>query len=141
MLKSLSKLLLMITLLVAFVGQAMAVHFVVPLEETLEQHTKVVQVNVSSDTNNVTNTNINTNTNTTVVLEHQAEESEDDCCEVECCENECICPANSCASFIYLQCSSYLSESVALTESLLPSVIKDTHFIATSLYRPPIFTS
>ena len=147
MLKSLSKLLFMITLLVAFVGQAMAVHFVVPIEETLDQHTKVLQVNVSSYTNNdaSNNTNIDANnvinTNTTKVLEHKAEENEDDCCEVECCENECICPANSCASFMYLESSFYLSESILLTEPSLPSVIKATQFISASLYRPPIFTS
>ncbi|MUH71268.1 hypothetical protein [Psychrosphaera haliotis] len=151
MLKSLSKLLFMITLLVAFVGQAMAVHFVVPLEETLDKHTKVLQVNVSSDTNNdasnsnnsYTNIDANNviNTNTTKVLEHKAEENEDDCCEVECCENECICPANSCASFMYLESSFYLSESILLTQPSLPSVIKATQFISALLYRPPIFTS
>ncbi len=147
MLKSLSKLLFMITLLVAFVGQAMAVHFVVPLEDTLDQQTKVLQVNVTSDTNNDASNNTNKdannviNTNTTTVLEHKAEESEGDCCEVECCENECICPANSCASFMYLESSFYLSESILLTEPSLPSVIKATQFISASLYRPPIFTS
>ena len=147
MLKSLSKLLFMITLLVAFVGQAMAVHFVVPLEDTLDQQTKVLQVNVTSDTNNDASNNTNKdannviNTNTTTVLEHKAEENEDDCCEVECCENECICPANSCASFMYLESSFYLSESILLTEPSLPSVIKATQFISASLYRPPIFTS
>ncbi|MBU2971925.1 hypothetical protein KO527_21530 [Pseudoalteromonas sp. C2R02] len=71
----------------------------------------------------------------------QSSENNDDCCEIECCESECICPANACISPVYLDTNLSLSELVILSESMLSLQSKDTHFIASSLYRPPIFTS
>jgi len=124
MLKSLSKLLFLITILVAFVGQTMAYHFMASYDGTSEQHLKIQQQTFVND-------NYSAN----------ASEDIDGCCEVECCESECICPANACASMAYLGNSLPLSELVVLSEPPLSLTTKATHFIATSLYRPPIFTS
>lgn len=120
--KSLSKLLIIMTILIAFVGQAIAYHFmdVYDAHSNL-QSTAQLQIN---DYYGV-----------------KSSENDDDCCEIECCESECICPANACISPVFLDTKLSLSELVILSESMLSLQSKDTHFIASSLYRPPIFTS
>jgi len=124
MLKSLLKLLSMIILLVAFIGQTMAYHFMESYDGFSEQRTKI-QHQTFVDVNDSSN----------------ASEDTDLCCEVECCESECICPANTCASSAYLDNSLPLSGVVFLSEPQFSLATKTTHFIATSLYRPPIFSS
>ncbi|PAJ72141.1 hypothetical protein CJF42_22815 [Pseudoalteromonas sp. NBT06-2] len=124
MLKPLSKLMLMITILVAFLGQTMSYHFMASYDGTSEFHTKIQQQTFVYD---------NDSSNTS--------ESIDDCCEVECCEIECICPANACASIAYLDNNIPISELLILSEPQLSLTTKGTHFIAKSLYRPPIFAS
>lgn len=124
MYKPLSKLLIIITILVAFVGQAMAYHFMA-VNDTHSNLQSTAQLKVfDNDT-----------------YDGQSSENNDDCCEIECCESECICPANACISPVYLDTNLSLSELVILSESMLSLQSKDTHFIASSLYRPPIFTS
>ena len=118
--KSLLKLLLTITLLVAFVGQTMADHFI-SSNTTLSEHFTKMQVDII----------VNDRVNALV----------DDCCEVECCENQCICPANACASIAYIDNNLPLTESMAISDPLLTLATKATYFIAASLYRPPIFTT
>lgn len=73
--------------------------------------------------------------------EEQTEEQSDDCCDVECCENECICPANACATIVYLSTSVSLSVWVTLSDSSFPLTVQSTRYINKPLYRPPIFPS
>ena len=119
MLKLPFQLLLTIAILVAFIGQTMAYHFMVSYDLTLEQHSQTQQQIFDIDS-------VDTSENI------------DDCCDVECCENECICPVNACASIAYLTNYLNLSEIALLSEPMLLLAIKDTRFIATYLYRPPI---
>ncbi|WP_042149971.1 hypothetical protein [Pseudoalteromonas sp. '520P1 No. 412'] len=122
MFKLLSKLLFIITIAVAFIGQTMAYHIMPSFDDMSELHTKVFQQAVENN-------------------DHDMNTSDDDCCEIDCCETECICPANACASFTYLDNNTDISELVILSEQQLSLATKSTHFIANSLYRPPIFTS
>ena len=132
MYKPLSKLLIIITILVAFVGQAMAYHFMA-VNDTHSNLQSTAQLQVfDNDTYDGQSSENN---------DGQSSENNDDCCEIECCESECICPANACISPVYLDTNLSLSELVILSESMLSLQSKDTHFIASSLYRPPIFTS
>ncbi len=124
MFKPLLKLLSVATLLIAFIGQTMAFHFMASYGDFSDLQDKPQQQIVVSHSDDV---------NTTKDV--------DDCCDIECCENICICPANACASIVYLDSVLLLSAVVLLNESLLPMVIKDTYFIATSFYRPPISVS
>lgn len=124
MYKPLSKLLIIITILVAFVGQAMAYHFMTVNDTDSDLHSTAQLQVFDNDT-----------------YDGQSSDNNDDCCEIECCESECICPANACISPVYLDTNLSLSELVILSESMLSLQSKDTHFIASSLYRPPIFTS
>lgn len=122
MLKRLSKLLITITMLFAFVGQTMAYHIVASDERVSAKKVKIYQQTVVNDKD-----------------EHST--LDDDCCDVECCENDCICPANTCATIAYLEDYRPLSEFVILGEALLSLATQSTRFIATSHYRPPIHTS
>lgn len=78
----LSKLVLMISLLVALVGQTMAFDFVgskvsASIIEAAEHQTVALSDgNLSTDT--------------------------DDCCDTQCCENDCICPDNACTTFVFI---------------------------------------
>lgn len=124
MFKSMSKLLFMIILLVAFVGQTMAYSLMASFDSISELQTST-QFQSSS-------------------TEHDLSEesaSEDDCCDVECCESECICPANGCASMVYLHSSLPISDIAVISESLNLLSTQAVLVIARSLYRPPIFTS
>ena len=123
MYKPLSQLLFMIILFVAFVGQTMAYASMVSYGSISELPTST-QLQSSS-------------------YEHSSTKSssQDDCCDVECCENECICPANTCASMVYLHSNLPLSDLAVISESLNLLATEATFFTATSLYRPPIFTS
>jgi hypothetical protein len=122
--KPLSKLLIIITILVAFVGQAMAYKFMA-VNDTDSNLQSTAQLQIFDNN----------------TFGEKSSENDDDCCEIECCESECICPANACTSNVYLDTNLSLSELVILSESMLSLQSKDTHFIASSLYRPPIFTS
>lgn len=122
--RPLSKLLLMITMLIAFVGQTMAYHFMASYDSSFEQHIEIPQKTIINDNSSA-----------------NPSESIDDCCEVECCESDCICPANACASIAYLDSRLLLSDIMVLSEPLLSLATKDTYFIASPFYRPPIFTS
>jgi hypothetical protein len=126
MFKSLSQLLFMIILLVAFVGQAMAYSLM-----------------TSFDSISQLQTSIQLQSSITEHDEHSSAESaaEDDCCNVECCESECICPENACASMVYLDSDLFVSELAFISESLNLLSTQATLVIARSLYRPPIFTS
>jgi hypothetical protein len=126
MLNTLSKLLFMIILLVAFVGQTMAYSLMTSYDSISELKTRTQSqaVNTGHD-------------------EYMSAEntSEDDCCDVECCESECICPANACGSMVYLHSNLLLSDSVVISESLNLLSTQAALVIKRSLYRPPIFTS
>jgi hypothetical protein len=113
----------MILLLLVFVGQTMAYSMMASYGSISELQTST-QFQSSS-------------------IEHASEgnASDDDCCDIECCESECICPANACASMVYLDSNLPLSNLAVITESLNLLSTQATFFIATSFFRPPIFTS
>ena len=126
MFKLLSQLLFMIIILVAFVGQITAYSLMASFDSISELQTST-QLQSSSTEHNEYSSAENT--------------SEDDCCDVECCESECICPANACASMVYLDSNLPLSNLAVIGESLNLLSTQAALVIARSLYRPPIFTS
>ena len=75
--------------------------------------------------------------------EHSSAESasEGDCCDVECCEDECICPADACASMVYIFSNVSITDPAILSESPNVDSFQATFFISPPVYRPPIFTS
>lgn len=129
----------MITVLVAFTAQAITYHFMLPHDDASTwQPSSQAQL----FDNQIESLNAQQGSSQQkLAVNDSASVKKGECCEVDCCENECICPANSCASTVYLKLNLPLIELVVLSESLLPLAIKQTHFIASLLHRPPIFIS
>lgn len=123
MFKSLPKMLFIILLLFVFVGQTMSYSIMASYDNISDLQTST-QFQSSSTKHSSTGSDL-----------------DDECCDVECCESECICPANACASMVYLDSKLPLSELAVITESLNLLSTQATFFIATSRFRPPIFTS
>ncbi|WP_133471684.1 hypothetical protein [Paraglaciecola marina] len=123
MFKPLSKLLIITSLLIAFVGQAMGSYVVTFDDARTNQQVNTQQLDAdeAGDNHGIT--------------------EKDDCCDVDCCEDQCFCPANACVAMIYLDNTVTQSCLKLISEFALPYTQKSPHYIATSLYRPPIFTS
>ncbi|RLV59853.1 hypothetical protein D5018_09755 [Parashewanella curva] len=126
-------------MLLAFVGQVVAYHYVAV-------HKDISNSQFSSQKLFLDNQDSDLTTRNDLLVEGAAKdqltsEKEEDCCEVQCCENDCFCPANACAPVVFLELSLPTLESAKISEPVLPVKSKSTRFIATSLYRPPIFTS
>ena len=124
MFNSLPNCLLMIIVLISFAGQSMAYHVATTHDELSNIPTQVQQKILVKSSESANNSADN-----------------DDCCEIDCCPGECICPANTCSSHAYFIATMSLSELVILSELQMSLATQDTYFLATSLYRPPIFFS
>ncbi|WP_440876290.1 hypothetical protein [Thalassotalea sp. PLHSN55] len=120
MLKPLSKLLIIITMLVAFFGQVIA-------GQGMAVQAQVQHENSTNSSQHIDDDCDNDNDSCDV-----------DCCQVECCETICICPTNTCSSMVYLDTRLSTLALVLLTESLQSQQIKAPRFIAAPFYRPPI---
>lgn len=124
MLTPLSKLLIIIIMLLSFTGQAMASQFVVSNQQT----TSTLQQLTPSLTHKT--------------VDSQSNESNDEvCCDIECCEGECICPANTCASFVFLDLFITSTEMRLLSEQVIKSHSHSPQSIIATPFRPPIFIS
>ncbi|MEP0354325.1 hypothetical protein [Paraglaciecola sp.] len=121
--KPLSKLLIMTTLLIAFVGQAMGSYVLTFDDVSANQQVNIQQQSAVKG-----------------YSDHDANEV-DDCCDIDCCEGECFCPENACTSVVYLDNPHAQSTLMLISEFALATVQESPQFFATSLYRPPIFTS
>ncbi|MGB1197457.1 MAG: hypothetical protein ACPG46_00320 [Thalassotalea sp.] len=143
--------------MVAFVGQAVvgqtiagqtaAYSFMVShndisnLQALSQAPSQVFSTALSQDIKQQTSVSAHLNSTVKAIANAKASEIADNCCDVECCEGECICPANTCASALYVNMAFLQSIFTMLSESTLGLTQKQPHFIASSLYRPPIFIS
>lgn len=120
-------------MLMTFVGQTVAVQYISIVNDIPDLHDKSQLVNVVNDSSN------------TAKIADSALEEEDcnevACCEVDCCESECICPANTCASIVYVDSELALSTVIILRGASQPFAAKSKQSTSSSLFRPPIFTS
>lgn len=116
MFKPLSKVLVVVAMLIAFVGQALA-YTAMSCEMSSGSHESHMNMNMDhGDMNKSSNG-----------------QSED------CCDVECICPANACSSTTVLNSSIDSTDIQIFSESVAALQSKQPHSISTSLYRPPIF--
>ena len=116
MFKPLSKVLVVVAMLIAFVGQAF-VYSAMPCEMSSGSHESHMNMNMDhGDMNKSSNG-----------------QSED------CCDVECICPANACSSTTVLNSSVDSTDIQIFSEFVAALQSKQPHSISTSLYRPPIF--
>ncbi|MDK2595605.1 hypothetical protein [Pseudoalteromonas obscura] len=124
MLKPISQVFIIIAMLIAFVGQAMAYNFTMSFE----------QASTSLDLAQASQT----------LADHSGKtgaSETDDCCEVECCENDCVCPGNACVSLMYLSTDMQSAQVVKHSELVINIDIGRPIPMTDSLFRPPIFAS
>lgn len=119
-----SKILIIATMLIAFVGQAIAFNTSTPCESPSDSHfdsTSKLEENHDVNPNNI--------------------DSAEDCCGIECCNVDCVCFANACSSFVYFSTETFSLSLIALSDQVYKQQSEQTNIITTLLYRPPIFTS
>lgn len=136
MCKPLSKVLIVMTMLIAFLGQTLAYsamacemagdahqahNTMVNGEETMSHHS---MDHSSSDHGNMNHP----------MPGQDKTSNSDDCCGVDC-----ICPANACTSFTLLSAPTTYVDLALLNEAVNLLPIEQPSSLPTSLYRPPIF--
>ena len=116
-----SQWIMVVVMLVAFLGQAMAYSTVLPCEAK-DEHV--------SDSLNNENAN-----------HDDADEHVSDCCDIECCDVDCICPSAACSSIVYLSNDVRLRKIMRVTQTLVIEQDIQPDPVSALHYRPPIFTS
>lgn len=130
MFKSLANILVVITMLVAFFGQAMASSTALPCDTSLSIQTESLQSEIPT----AINTTLNKQSTFSV-------SSSDDCCDIDCCALDCLCLASGCISFAYLNNGNIESKAIVFKEIIFIQPFQQTQAISSSLYRPPIVNS
>jgi hypothetical protein len=124
MCKAVSRALVTVVMLVAFVGQAIAFNTSMSCETSVDSLSHNVSELVKHYDSNLIDT-----------------DSPENCCGIECCDVDCNCLANACSSFVYLNTDVDSTKIAALSDVVYMQQSEQPKFIATLLYRPPIFTS
>jgi len=124
MFKSVSRVLVLLVMLTAFIGQAMAFNSATSCKTSVDS----LSHNVSEQVKHYDSNPIKI-------------ESSEDCCDIECCDLDCTCIANACSSFVYFNTDIEPTKTAALSEVVYRRHAEQPKSIATLLYRPPIFTS
>jgi len=132
---SFSRVLVVIAMLVALIGQALAyssmscdmthmTKFDASTSETSMSHEAMDHLTMSHKAMDHAN------------MDHMADKvmNMEDCCDVNC-----TCPANACSSIFVLESQDASLEAVSSSESLTQLTLAQPVSSISSLYRPPIF--
>ena len=124
MFKPLSKVLVVVAMLTAFVGQALA-YTSMSCEMSADSHQSHMTMEHSSMKSHEG-------------MEHgdmkASASSSKDCCDVDC-----ICPANACTSVTFLNSNNGSPDILGFTEAIVNQGAEPPKSMSTSLFRPPIF--
>ena len=121
MLKSFSKLLVVCTMLIAFVGQAWAGAFI-SCEMPMGSNNSVMEMSAHAMMDHSTMQDMQPM--------HQSAE--------DCCDTDCVCPGSACSSVFYLHTEINKSIFAHHNESILGTFFQLPNSFSSSLYRPPI---
>ncbi len=124
MFKVASKVLIIVIMLVAFVGQALAFNTSMPCETSVDA--------ISLDVKKLEK-HLDSNL--------KATDAPENCCGIACCDLGCTCIANACSSLVYFNTEVYATKVDAITEVINNQESAQPKAISALLYRPPIFTS
>lgn len=124
MFKAFSKIIVVVFMLIAFVGQALA-YTAMSCDMSSGSHESHMTMDHSSMKSHegMNHGDI-----------HEKSSSAEDCCE-----RNCVCPANACTSVIFLNSDNNEFDGFGLGEAVLSHNSEQPKSIYTSLYRPPIF--
>lgn len=124
MFKASSKVLIIVMMLVAFVGQVTAFNTSMSCEtsaDSLSAHSSELEQSIDSHSTDSDN--------------------QEDCCGIECCDGGCTCITNACSSFAYFNTEIDPTKTTLLSEAVYMQQSEQPKSISTLLYRPPIFIS
>jgi len=124
MFQTVLKVLVIVVMLVAFVGQAVTFNTSMSCETSVETITPNFSELVKHNNSNPIDT-----------------DNSEDCCGIECCEIDCSCIANACSSFLHFNTEVVSIKTAILSETLYMQQTEQPKSIATLLFRPPIFIS
>jgi hypothetical protein len=124
MFPAVSRVLVIVMMLTAFVGQAITFNTLMSCETSVDPLSPNFIVRVKNyDSNPI------------------GKDNQEDCCGIECCGIDCICIANACSSFLYVNMEVVTNNIAALSEIVYTQQAEQPKSIASLLYRPPIFIS
>jgi len=129
MIKSLSKVLVVAAMLIAFVGQSLA-YSSMSCEMSNESH----QSHTIMDHSDMDHANMDHADMGHASMNHDSLDTQEDCCDTEC-----ICPTSACMSLSIVGSEPSTVFLVRLSEGVTLQPSNQTKSISTSLYRPPIF--
>ncbi|GHB55529.1 hypothetical protein GCM10008107_00290 [Psychrosphaera saromensis] len=147
MLPKLSQVLVLTVLFTAFIGQAVGYNMFNSCEESRGVSSSnlgssnLIVSNVTASVHNDFKTSLDNTLSSTKVESSEHVKSQVDCCTDECCDGACVCIANGCTSAMSLNVELIPATSMLLSESPYLQSFAQPKSIATSRYRPPIFTS
>ena len=123
--KSLSKVLVVIAMLTAFLGQALA-YTAMSCEMSADSHASHMEMEHSS-------------MNHQESMSHGDMKTSDTGKYQDCCSVDCTCPANACTSITFLNTNVGSTDLLRVREAVFLQKVEQPTSISTSLYRPPIF--
>jgi hypothetical protein len=124
MFKPLSKVLVVVAMLIAFVGQALA-YTAMSCEMSEDSHQPHMTMDHSSP-------------DFPEGMDHSKMKSSKSNSE-DCCDVDCVCPDRVCSSVMLLISGHNNSIVLGFTEAVIIQTSEQPNSISTSLYRPPIF--
>ncbi|MBQ4832878.1 hypothetical protein J8L70_06460 [Pseudoalteromonas sp. MMG010] len=124
--KSLSKVLVVVAMLTAFLGQALA-YTAMPCEMSADSHVSHMEMEQTS-------------LNHLESMSHGDMKISDTGNYQDCCSVDCTCPANACITITFLNTNNVgLTDFLRIREAMYLQKVEQPTSISTSLYRPPIF--
>ena len=134
MTRSISNVLVVAAMLIAFIGQAFA-YTSMSCEMSSDSHESHMNMNHDSMDHSIMNHSDMDHAS----MDHSSVEQSGSQNHEECCGSECACPASACMSISIVGSEPKTAYLARLSESVSFQSINQTKSISTSLYRPPIF--
>ncbi|SEL88280.1 hypothetical protein SAMN05216262_1296 [Colwellia chukchiensis] len=120
--KNSARILALLLMMVAFIGQTMTFNSSIPCQSSA--NTQLSTLNESLKQNDPSALTI---------------ENNEDCCGFTCCDLDCSCYANSCASLIFFTFNARTLKALSLTDAIASPYEASIKLFINSPYRPPIF--
>ena len=120
-----SKLLVILLMLFAFVGQTLADQLIITCEEPSNNELSAI-VNDTDTANSANTSHINQTSG---------------CCSTACCELDCVCAANTCSPAMYVYSNTVFNHVMLFAESFSSAQTTQSNTLINFRYRPPIFTA
>lgn len=140
MFKPISKVVVVMTMLVAFVGQALA-YSTMACEMAGDMH-QAHNMHQSTDVSaghDMMNHSEHSSELTHEMMDHSSMVHDTMSDMQNCCGIDCMCPANACSSTPFISERNLLTPVGISSEALVSKPVAQPSAIPTSLYRPPIF--